>query len=90
MSKHAFGRQRPCLDHLDHAISILARVSILKPTPHHTRHKGESGGGLSGPSMFDGDFRRAFMDWLVRERGKTGKSAQEYFYQLGDVTRVIN
>lgn len=38
--------------------------------------------------MFDSDFRKAFLDWLVRERGKTGKSAQEYYYQLTDVTRV--
>lgn len=46
------------------------------------------GGGLSTPALFDTDFRQAFVDWLVREQGKTGKSAQEYFYQLSDVTRV--
>lgn len=52
------------------------------------RRGGGGGGGLSGPALFDAEFRQAFLDWLVRARGKTLKSAQEYFYQLGDVTKV--
>lgn len=57
------------------------------------RRGGASGGGGGGGrsstgALFDPDFRQAFLDWLVREQGKSVKSSQEYYYQLSDVTRV--